>query len=85
MTVVTTKSIQSEPKDKKIIEDAKRDGIPIFVLTAKDQLSTDAILDYEVKCIIAKCSPEHIDAIHKRVYEFEAWQRENPEKVKLPD
>ena len=72
-------------KDKKIIEDAERDGIPIFVLTAKDKLSVDAILDYEVHCLRHNCKPEHTNAVHDRLHEFEAWQRDNADKVKLPD
>lgn len=30
-------------KDKKIIEDSEREGIPIFVLTAKDKFTLDTL------------------------------------------
>jgi len=73
------------PKDKKIIEEAERDGIPIFVLIAKDKVSLDTILYYEDKCRDAGCNAKHINDIVFRAYEFEDWQEENKDKVKLPD
>lgn len=72
-------------KDKKIIEDAEREGIPIFVFTAKDVLSLDVILDYEVKCFRAKCGINHTEGVHERFNEFLNWQKENSGKVKLPE
>ena len=72
-------------KDKKIIEDAKREGIPIFVLTAKDVLSIYALKEYEAICESADCKPEFIHAIVDRIKEFDKWQKENADKVKLPD
>ena len=72
-------------KTKKIIEDAERDGIPIFVLTAKDVLSTNTIKDYGVACISTGCSQEHYVDVGRRLVEFKQWQEANASKVKLPD
>jgi hypothetical protein len=73
------------PKDKKIIEDAERLGIPIFVLTAKDMCSTNTIGDYYKRCFKVECSKEHLNGIIHRKKEFDLWQLQNQGKVKLPD
>lgn len=72
-------------KDKKIIEDAEKEGIPIFVFTAKDVVSSTTLAYYWNRCISAGCKPEHTKAILDRVNEFKEWQRNNQNKVKLPD
>jgi hypothetical protein len=72
-------------KDKKIIEDAEREDIPIFVLTAKDKLSINALSGYEGACKGYNCDPNHILGIGSRKMQFEHWQIKNPDKVKLPD
>jgi hypothetical protein len=74
-----------EPKDKKIIAEAERDNIPIFVLVAKDELSLLSIQSYLGMCIHSGCKQDHINAIRQRIKEFEDWQIKNPDKVKLPD
>ncbi len=70
-------------KDKKIIEDAERDGIPIFVLTAKDVASVSTLLSYKDICKWAHCRNSHICAVGDRIAEFIDWQRDNSDKVKL--
>ena len=72
-------------KDQKIIADAEREGIPIFVLTAKDKLSAEALQQYWSACDLESCNPGHIIGVQQRINEFEAWQRANMDKVKLPD
>jgi hypothetical protein len=72
-------------KDKKIIADSEATGTPIFVLTAKDLLSWKAINLYRTQCVHNLCKPEHLEGITKRLVEFKAWQKANPDKVKLPD
>lgn len=71
-------------KDKKIIEDAEKNGTPIFVLTAKDKNSTATIYDYHDNCI-THCDEKHLTGIAKRIIDFEEWQEANPDKVKFPD
>jgi hypothetical protein len=72
-------------KDKKIIEDSERDMIPIFVLTAKDLLSVKGINLYLTQCKHNLCSKEHCDNVRDRLVEFKAWQKNYPDKVKMPD
>lgn len=72
-------------KDKKIITDAKKTGTPIFVFTAKDKLAYDAVLNYFISCTTHKCSSKHCEGVNERAREFYAWQRDNSDKVKLPD
>ena len=71
-------------KDKKIIEDAEREGIPIFVLTAKDAISLEVLSYYFDKCGRA-CNINHVEAVGDRLFEFSEWQVNNKDKVKLPD
>jgi len=71
-------------KDKKIIEDAEKQGIPIFVLTAKDKVSLDTIIAYRDACEEI-CSNEHYRGIEARIDEFAEWQELNFDKVKIPD
>ncbi len=73
------------PRDKKIIEDSEREGIPIFVFTAKDILSAQAIQDYILHCRAKGCNEAHTDGVYDRLLEFQEWQGANPGKVKLPD
>jgi hypothetical protein len=72
-------------KDKKIIEDGETKGIPIFVLTAKDQISLSILDYYRALCRSEECPQTHISEIGERIDEFKKWQKNNPDKVKLPD
>lgn len=71
-------------KDKKIIDDAEKQGIPIFVLTAKDKVSLDTIIAYRSACAEI-CSNKHNIGIKARIDEFAEWQELNSDKVKIPD
>lgn len=72
-------------KDKKIIEDSEKAGIPIFVLTAKDLCSVPALREYETFCRFAGCEKAHKDGVKERISEFKEWQTANPTLVKKPD
>ena len=72
-------------KDKKIIEDAEREGIPIFVLTAKDMCTVQTLRKYKEICATAGCDKTHVNGIQERIVELDIWGCENPEKMKLPD
>jgi hypothetical protein len=72
-------------KTKKIIEDSERDNIPIFIFIAKDILSLDSLRDYYADCDEFSVSDEHCKGVSDRIKEFELWQKNNPDKVKLPD
>lgn len=72
-------------KDKKIILDSKLAEIPIFVFTAKDMFSVNALAEYYQVCIRDKCSKKHLAGIATRIGEFRRWQLDNKDKVKIPD
>lgn len=72
-------------KDKKIIENSERESFPIFVLSAKDVCSLDAMRSYYNSCIEQRCSVDHLNAIVERIAEFEAYQEQNCDNVKIPD
>jgi len=72
-------------KDKKIIADAKKNGTPIFVLTAKDSMSIRTMYNYMFHCEDNGCDAEHINGVNKRIKEFAAWKGQNPDKVHTPD
>lgn len=72
-------------KDQKILKDAKKDNIPIFVFTAKDKLSVIILSNYLQQCAMNNCPQEHVKEIAERINEFMDWQVENMDKVELPD
>ncbi len=72
-------------KDKKIIEDSEKKGIPIFVLTAKDKCSYRTLMAYRNECMSNGCEVGHILGVNDRIAEFRYWQIENENMVKLPD
>lgn len=72
-------------KDKNIIKNSVSKNIPIFVLTAKDAISTSTIIKYKDMCRAEECSQEHMANIGKRIDDFRKWQKANPDQVKLPD
>jgi hypothetical protein len=72
-------------KDKQLIEDAEKNGTPIFVLSAKDKFSVMVLYEYLSLCKISVCSPEHVGGVQDRIIEFNEWQNSNNKKVKRPD
>lgn len=72
-------------KDKKIIKESKKTGIPIFVFTAKDKLAFEVLKNYYEACKEAKCKKKHISGIEMRILEWATWMMENKKKLKLPD
>jgi len=77
--------LKMKDKDKKIIEDSERVGIPIFVLTAKDNCSVVALVEYFKQVTLEGCSQEHKLGVMKRIDDFREWQINNLERVKMPD
>jgi len=72
-------------KGKKIIEDAEKNGAPIFIFTAKDRISTLALMSYKIFCQKQHCDKSYIDSIQKIIDEFDTWQEDNTSLVKKPD
>jgi len=72
-------------KTAKIIKDAEENGTPIFILTAKDKLAMETLDEYLMLCASNNCTSQHTDDVKNRMDEFEEWQNNNQDKVKLPD
>ena len=72
-------------KDQKILKDAEQKQIPVFVITAKDANSLQALREYLEICVDDGCSLAHIAGIQDRIEEFEKWQAKNIDLVKQPD
>ena len=71
-------------KNDKIIKDAEKQGIPIFIFTAKDKFALEQLINYRDSCE-ADCSNEHYKGIEKRIDEWVDWQDENKDIIKIPD
>lgn len=72
-------------RDAKIIKDAEEQNIPIFVITAKDELAPYVLDYYSDAAKYGHCSEEFIKGVEARLHEFVIWRQTNSEKVKLPD
>jgi hypothetical protein len=72
-------------KYKRIILQHEEQGIPIIVFTAKDQLSISALKKYYQECFAADCPEDHCNGIVAIIKQFQEWQLNNRDKVKLPD
>lgn len=73
------------PKDKKIIKQAKESDEPIIVFRAKDILSTMVLQHYLGLVEMYAADLEFEADLVERLNEFRTWQRDNPSRVKLPD
>lgn len=72
-------------RDAKIIKDAEEQGIPIFVFTAKDELTVEALGEYRNIAYASDCSNDFIEGVNARITEFDNCQKANLRKLKLPD
>lgn len=63
---------------------------PIFILRARDAFAPDAITRWQLECIEQGTLRELVsetkrDSACQRLQEICDWQRNNPDKVKVPD
>jgi hypothetical protein len=73
-------------KDKKIIEEAViTSSEPVFILRAKDLLSTLTLMHYMT--LLEAYVPYHdiVGDVAVRLEEFRKWQQEHPHDIRLPD
>ncbi len=68
-----------------MIEDAEREGMPYVVFVAKDKMSLYALREYLARCVEKRCNQDHISGVVEIIHDFDFWQDENPDKVKMPD
>lgn len=75
-----------ENKGHRIVRDCTSAGEPFFVLRAKDLLSVPAIKQYfNSLSDYEGDDPTHVIQVGEILAEFKTWQRQNPDKVRLPD
>jgi hypothetical protein len=60
------------------------DGMPVFVIKAKDELAVPTILDYLKHCR-ASGNLEQAREVGKALIEFIEWELANPGQIKRPD
>lgn len=60
------------------------DPMPVFVLKAKDKLTSRALVGYIEACDDVGLG-EQTRQVLRAADEFTAWQERNPDRVKLPD
>jgi len=70
---------------RNILEKALSRNEPVFVVRAQDKLSIVAINMYCLAAYFSDISTEQLTEIYKIREDFQKWQKENPDKVKMPD
>ena len=71
---------------RKLLNRCVLNEIPVFVLTGTDQCALAALKAYAEEAKRLGCNTEFIDDLEGNVIpDFEAFQEQEPEKVKLPD
>lgn len=58
---------------------------PVFIIRAKDKISLEVIEAYSFHAALESCPEEFVKSIDAVGLEFEQWQAEHEELVKLPD
>jgi len=70
---------------RNILEKALSRNEPVFVVRAQDKLSIAAINMYLLAAYFSDMPDKQYTEIYKIHEDFEKWQKENPDKVKMPD
>ncbi len=71
---------------RKLLNRCVLNEIPVFVLTGTDQCAMAALRAYAAEARRLGCNPDFIEDMEGNVMpDFQAFQAEEPEKVKLPD
>ena len=60
------------------------DGMPSFVLLAKDAAALDALRWYRYSCQRIGSPEAHVAAIQQQIDRFRTWQKEHAGDVKVP-
>jgi hypothetical protein len=61
------------------------DDEPVFVLRAKDAASLSTLFHYWSRCHDIGSPYEHLDACQAAIGNFERWQRQHRQRMKVPD
>ena len=74
-----------DPKTRKILKDAAKNDIPIFILTAKDSMAIKALRKYMYIYMKNDCNMYMLTSINQRIEEFKQFKTDHPEMMELPD
>lgn len=77
----------SATKDqKKLLARCLENEIPVFVLTGTDLLAIESLKAYIQEAQRQGCNPQFIKDLQENILpDFQDFQAQEPEKVKLPD
>ena len=71
---------------RKLLNRCVMNEIPVFVLTGTDQCALAALRAYADEARRLGCNMNFIEDLESNVLpDFQAFQKEEPEKLKLPD
>ena len=71
---------------RKLLNRCVMNDIPVFVLTGTDACAMTALMAYAAQARAMGCSTEFIKDLEGNVIpDFRDFQKQEPEKVKLPD
>ena len=71
---------------RKLLNRCVLNEIPVFVLTGTDQCALAALKGYAEEAKRLGCNTDFIEDLEGNVIpDFQAFQEQEPEKVKLPD
>lgn len=61
------------------------DDEPVIVFRARDMTTPDLLAYYLMRCVKKGSPMRHLELIIGSIERFRSWQRDNPDKVKVPD
>ena len=71
---------------RKLLNRCVMNEIPVFVLTGTDACALTALMAYAAQARATGCSTEFVKDLETNVIpDFRDFQKQKPEKVKLPD
>lgn len=73
-------TVENEPGNRLNGEDE-----PVFLIRARDRASVATLIDYRNNASQEGAVSEMLEAVDTTIEQFEQWQTENHESVKIPD
>ncbi|MDO5664452.1 MAG: hypothetical protein Q4G63_04235 [Bacteroidia bacterium] len=70
---------------RKLVTKCLMNDIPAFVLCGTDVNALEALREYQRLAVENGCSNVFLDDLQLLINDFEAYQAEEPESVKIPD
>lgn len=70
---------------KRLLHKCMNAEIPVFVLCGNDSCAIESLKEYYRIAKEKGCTPEFLDDLQLLIADFEHFQEEEAEKIKLPD